>query len=472
MKRVLHWFRRDLRVTDNTALHHACSEAGEVIPVYILSTWKRNHRWTGPNRQEFLCGCLESLAKNLEQLGSRLVLRSGSPPEELIKLAQETNAQCIYFNQNYGPYDVEIERQLRQVANCAGIEIRAFKDTVMLAPDELLNRSGQPFRVFTPYARAWHQHKKPDPLPRFRKIKTPELIQSEPLPTLDRWCLSREAEILEAGEKAARNRLRNFLKEAIFEYAAQRNQLSLCGTSRLSQDLRFGTISLREVYAACQNAASNCTAGERRGVSAFVNEIVWREFYFQILWHFPNLLDEDFNRQFLSVRWDCDPDKLRRWREGTTGFPIVDAGMRELNATGFMHNRARMIVAMFLTKDLHIHWLEGEKYFMQKLVDGDIPANNGGWQWSAGTGADASPYFRIQNPWTQTETYDPQGDYIKRWVPELKDVNPSRFTRPPSERLAPDYPIPMVDHGKEREIALERFRAASLFKRAHDPPTN
>jgi len=155
---------------------------------------------------------------------------------------------------------------------------------------------------------------------------------------------------------------------------------------------------------------------------------------------------------------------LRRWCEGTTGLPIVDAGIRELNATGFMHNRTRMIVAMFLTKDLHIHWREGEKYFMQKLVDGDIPANNGGWQWSAGTGADAAPYFRIQNPWTQTKTYDPQGDYIKRWVPELKDVDPARFTRPPTEKLAPDYPPPIVDHAKEREITLERFRNASVSR--------
>jgi len=460
MKRVLHWFRRDLRITDNSALHHACSEAGEIIPVYILSTWKRNHRWTGPNRQEFLCGCLESLAKNLEHLGGRLILRSGSPAKELMKLAEETGAQSVYFNENYCPYDVEIERQLRQAANGAGIQIRTFRDTMILAPNEVLNQSGKPFRVFTPYARAWHQHEKADPLPKVRKMKTLGQIRSEPIPSLDHWGLNPEAKILEPGEKAARNRLRTFLKEAIFEYPGQRNQPSLCGTSRLSQDLRFGTISPREVYVACQKAAMNCTAAERRGVNAFVNEIVWREFYFQILWHFPNVLNEDFKQQFSSVRWDYDPGKLRRWCEGTTGFPIVDAGMRELNATGFMHNRARMIVAMFLTKDLHIHWQEGEKYFMQKLVDGDIPANNGGWQWSAGTGADAAPYFRIQNPWTQTETYDPQGDYIKRWIPELKDVNPSRFTRPPTGRLAPDYPLPMVDHAREREITLERFRSA------------
>jgi len=360
MKRVLHWFRRDLRVTDNTALSYACREADEIIPVYLLSTWKRNHRWTGPNRQEFLCGCLESLAKNLEHIGGRLILRSGLPNEQLIKLAQETRAKAIYLNQNYSRYDVEIEHQLRQVANAAGIKIRSFKDTVILAPNEVLNQSDEPFRVFTPYARAWHRHGKPDPLPKVRIMKTPSSIRSESMPTLDHWGLTPEVGILEPGEKAARNRLRNFLKEAIFEYGAQRNRPSLRITSRLSQDLRFGTISPREVYAACQKVALDCTAAERRSVSAFVNELIWREFYFQILWHFPNVLHETFNPQFSTVRWDYDPARLSRWCEGITGFPIVDAGMRELNETGFMHNRARMIVAMFLTKDLHIHWREGE----------------------------------------------------------------------------------------------------------------
>jgi len=461
MKRVLHWFRRDLRVTDNTALSYACREADEIIPVYLLSTWKRNHRWTGPNRQEFLCGCLESLAKNLEHIGGRLILRSGLPNEQLIKLAQETGAKAIYLNQNYSPYDVEIEHQLRQVVNAAGIKIRSFKDTVILAPSEVLNQSDEPFRVFTPYARAWHRHGKPDPLPKVRIMKTPSSIQSEPMPTLDHWGLTPEGRILEPGEKAARNRLRNFFKEAIFKYGAQRNRPSLRITSRLSQDLRFGTISSREVYAACQKVALDCTAAERQSVSAFVNELIWREFYFQILWHFPNVLHETFNPQFSTVRWDYDPARLSRWCEGITGFPIVDAGMRELNETGFMHNRARMIVAMFLTKDLHIHWREGEKYFMRKLIDGDIPANNGGWQWSASTGADAAPYFRIQNPWAQTKAYDPQGEYIKRWLPELKDVDSVRFTYPPTAKLAPGYPLPMVDHAKEREITLERFRSAN-----------
>jgi deoxyribodipyrimidine photo-lyase len=251
MKRVIHWFRRDLRITDNTALYYACREAEEVIPAYILSNWKGSHQWTGPGRQEFLCGCLDSLAKNLAQIGGRLILRSGSPTNELIKLALESHAQAIYFNRNYSPYDVRIEQQIQESAGSVGLEIRTFKDTVIMAPDEILNQRREPFRVFTPYARAWHQRQKPKPLPQVRNLKTPCSVPSEPIPTLEHWCLSPGAKIIEPGERAARNRLRTFLKGPIFKYATRRNQPGAHGTSRLSQDLRFGTISPREVYAAC-----------------------------------------------------------------------------------------------------------------------------------------------------------------------------------------------------------------------------
>ena len=461
MRRIIHWFRRDLRIGDNSSLYAACQEAEEIIPVYVLSTWKGKHPWTGANRQEFLCGCLESLARNLEQIGGRLIIRSGSPVKELLRLARETRAEAIYFSENYSPYDREIEAQLDKAAAAAGIKARRFRDTVILAPSEVLNYKGEAFRVFTPYAKSWQQHKKPSLTPKVARLATPSEAQSDPLPTLAHWGLRSEAQILPAGEKASRGQLKKFLGSAIYEYAGQRSNLSVSGTSRLSQDLRFGTISPREVLAACQKAVGECTAAERRGIYSFINELVWREFYFQILWHFPQVLDQDFRDQFLGVKWDRDPARLKRWCEGATGFPIVDAGMRELNATGYMHNRVRMIVAMFLTKDLHLHWRQGERYFMQKLVDGDVPANNGGWQWSAGTGADAAPYFRIQNPWTQTADYDPEGEYIKRWIPELRDINPRRFTKPPEQKLAPSYPMPMVDHARERAVTLERFRSAA-----------
>jgi deoxyribodipyrimidine photo-lyase len=232
------------------------------------------------------------------------------------------------------------------------------------------------------------------------------------------------------------------------------------GTSRLSQDLRHGTLSIREIFSKCRGVSEKATAAQRRSVEIFINELVWREFYFQALWHWPELLQQEFLPERRGMQWKPGGEALDRWRAGQTGFPIVDAGMRQMKATGFMHNRVRMIVAMFLTKDLHIDWRAGEQWFMQRLVDGEIASNNGGWQWSASTGADAAPYFRIQNPWSQTKRYDPDGDYIRRWVPELRDAPAVKFTAPPTPglALARGYPLPMVDHAAERDHALEMYR--------------
>ncbi|HEY0793135.1 MAG TPA: deoxyribodipyrimidine photo-lyase [Chthoniobacterales bacterium] len=467
MKRVIHWFRRDLRVSDNTALYHACNDAEEVIPVYIVSTWKKTHPWTGPSRQEFLCGCLEALARNLAALGGRLVIRFGEPESELNRLVNESGAQAIYTNRGIDPYDVELEKRLIQDAKAWGVEFRSFQDVTIHAPDAVLTQSGQPFRVFTPYARAWRELPRPPVLPKVSRLTTPPLIRSEDVPTLAHWQLSPEAKIIEPGERAARTRLKRLFSGPVFEYAERRNLPGDPVNSRLSQDLRWGTLSPRQVFAAADEAARVANGTERRSVETFMNEIVWREFYMQILWHHPEVLHRNFSDQFEHLRWDQNEGFFRRWCEGTTGFPLVDAGMRELQATGFMHNRLRMITAMFLTKDLHLHWRQGEKFFSQKLIDGDIASNNGGWQWSAGTGADASPYFRIQNPWNQTKTYDPEGLYIKQWVPELRDVRPADLIKPSSTPLARNYPVPMVDHAREREETLERFNEA---KRAAGEP--
>ncbi|MBV9106756.1 MAG: deoxyribodipyrimidine photo-lyase [Verrucomicrobia bacterium] len=460
MRRVIHWFRRDLRITDNTALWHACNESDEIIPVYILSTWKKRHSWTGPNRQEFLCGCLESLSRNLEAIGGRLILRAGDPVQELEKLIHETHADRIYFNRGTDPYSIEVQQQLEQVSEKLNIQTFSYKDTTIFDPNEVLTREGHPFRVFTPYARTWHQQEKPSILPKIRTLQTLPPLFSLPVPTLDYWGLTSESKIIESGEKAARKRLTDFLNGAIGAYREKRNFPGERVTSRLSQDLRFGTLSPRQVYFGCVEASKETSGTIRRSIDSYVNELVWREFYMQILAHFPGVLDDDFSDQFFALQWDENDSALKRWCDGVTGFPIVDAGMRELNATGFMPNRVRMIVAMFLTKDLHLHWRKGERYFMQKLVDGDMALNNGGWQWSAGTGADAAPYFRIQNPWSQTKRYDPAGLYIKTWVPELREVDPIRFTQSPTARLAKDYPMPIVDHAAERLKTLERFNRA------------
>ncbi|WP_218279958.1 cryptochrome/photolyase family protein [Verrucomicrobium spinosum] len=237
------------------------------------------------------------------------------------------------------------------------------------------------------------------------------------------------------------------------------------GTSQLSPDLRYGLISIRELYHRCQQALAQAGGqpAAQSGINTYIKELAWREFYMAVLHFYPEVLETDFNPDLRGVSWHQDPAGLAAWKEGRTGFPLVDAGMRQLLATGWMHNRVRMIVSMFLTKDLHVHWMEGESHFMQLLVDGEIASNNGGWQWSAGTGADAAPWFRIQNPWTQTKRYDPEGKYIKTWVPELKDVPAEMFFAPPTNGLplAKGYPLPIVDHATERDRTLQRFKVAT-----------
>lgn len=463
MKTALHWFRRDLRLTDNTALAAAAKAAECVLPVYIQSAWSGAHRWTGPHRQEFLCGSLRSLDKNLRAIGSRLLVCRGDAVEELMTLAREVKAGAIYLNRDPDPFGRAVENRLMAEAKRQGIEVHAFKDVCIHERDEVLTSQGGPFRVFTPYARAWLKLDKPGPQGRLRALNTPSAPARGGTPMLADWKLEGSANIVEPGERAARERLAKFLDEWIGGYAGKRDFPAVGGTSRLSQDLRFGLLSIREVYARCEAKAAELPALARRSVHTFINELIWREFYMQILWHFPEVLEQDFNPKYRGMKWTGNERDFARWRDGETGFPIVDATMRQLAETGFMPNRARMIVAMFLAKDLRLHWSLGESHFMQQLTDGEIASNNGGWQWSAGTGADAAPYFRIQNPWVQAARHDPDGAYIKRWLPELRDVPAAKLTRPPQDggALVKGYPAPIVDHAEARERALAMFAQVS-----------
>jgi deoxyribodipyrimidine photo-lyase len=460
MSTALHWFRRDLRLTDNTALSAAVAAHDHVIPVYVVSTWHGAHRWTGAPRQEFLCGCLASLAQNLEANGGRLIIRSGEANRALLKLAREVGADAIYFNRDPDPFGRAMEGKLTADAEKAGIAVHSFKDIALHERDEVLTGGGTPFRVFTPYSKAWLKLDKPAPQRTIARLSTPPDLASEPLPTLATWGLSSEATIIEPGEAASRKRLSRLLDGPLFEYATRRDIPAEEATSRLSQDLRYGTLSIREIYAKCEAATTQATVTQRRSAQIFINELIWREFYLQVLWHWPEVLEHEFQEAYRGLKWHRAGDGFASWCAGQTGFPIVDAGMRQLAATGFMHNRVRMIVAMFLTKDLHLDWRAGESWFMQRLVDGEIASNNGGWQWSASTGTDAAPYFRIQNPWAQTSRFDPTGAYIKRWVPELRDVPAKSLCAPPAPGLplAKGYPLPIVDHGRERDVALEMYR--------------
>lgn len=464
MSVAIHWFRRDLRLTDNTALNEAARH-GQVVPLYVVSEWSGDHHWCGAPRQEFLCGCLASLARNIEHKGGRLILRRGRADAVLEKLVCETGAEAITFNRDPDPFGRVMEAKVAAMAHRLGVKVVACKDHALHERDEVLTGSGTPFRVFTPYARAWTKLDKPAPGKSPAKLSVPPGVASEPLPTLATWGLCSGATIIEPGEAAARKRLGRFLDGPVLGYAELRDIPAAQNTSRLSQDLRHGTLSIREVYARCMEVAA-ANPARRRSVEVFVNELIWREFYMQVLWHWPEVLAHEMQESYRDLKWrdHWRPEEriagedFARWCRGETGFPIVDAGMRELAATGFMHNRVRMIVAMFLTKDLRVWWMHGESWFMRRLVDGEIASNNGGWQWSASTGTDAAPYFRIQNPWSQSKRFDRDGDYIRRWVPELRDVPAARLHETPAQRLAKDYPLPMVDHAAARDAALEMFR--------------
>ena len=459
---ILHWFRRDLRLEDNPSFADACRESGgRVVPVFVLSDWRGAHRWSGPARQQALCGSLRALAEELETAGSRLILRRGDAVQELERLLMETRAEALYFNRSPDPAGRALEVRVETMARRLGVRVQSFHDVTALPPDAVLTQAGQPFRVFTPFSRAWLKQAAPPPdlrpLPFSPWAAT---LPSLPLPALADWGLQAAGlRLPESGEPAARRRMEVFFDGPIYRYAAERDLPAVDATSRLSADFRWGTLSPRLLVQRCHAAiASAKTAAQRESARKFLGEWIWREFYLAVLWHWPEVLEHEFQPRFRGMPWRKPGEAFQRWCEGTTGFPIVDAGMRQLAATGWMHNRVRMIVAMFLTKDLHLDWRLGEAFFMQHLADGEIASNNGGWQWSAGTGADAAPYFCIQNPWTQSARFDPEGEYIRRWVPELSDTSARALSKPPTAPLAPGYPLPMVDHAQEREIALAMYR--------------
>jgi len=458
---AVHWFRRDLRLIDNSALHAASRQSLAVLPVYFISGWEGSHCWTGPGRQKFLCESLASLAENLKTLEGRLVFRRVAADEGIRALILESGADAVFFNRDVDLFGQAMERRVAAVCAELGVACIGYDDVVLHEPSEVLTQKGEPYRVFTPYGRAWLQREKRLPLGKPSKFNTPPGIASQPAPSMATWGLaSSGVAYVAAGERAARQRLKEAMSACIPNYQERRDQVSEAGTSRLSQDLRFGTISIRSVFAA---AAEVLAGGGAPAQSALVfqKELAWREFYMQILAHFPDVLELEFNAEFRGLPWDEPGEAFEAWKSGRTGFPIIDAAMRQMLATGFMHNRARMITAMFLTKDLHMDWRLGESFFMRHLIDGEIASNNGGWQWSAGTGADAAPYFRIQNPWLQTARFDPHGHYIRRWIPELAGVaEAKKFTSPPENGrpLAADYPLPVVNHQQERDRTLAIFK--------------
>lgn len=472
MRVVLHWFRRDLRVTDNVALHAAATRAERVIPVFVLEDAFRTGPDIGAARLAFLLQSVEVLRKNLAHLGHRLVVRHGKSEEVLPRLAREAGAQAVFANKRYEPYGQARDRRVAKALYESGVAFELYKDAVAWEEREILTQAGNPFTVFTPYSKAWKARPAPVPVARLKAATAPAPeLPSDPLP-LDPAELGFPLcqPLPPAGERAAHDLLERFLAGPVFRYDTQRDLPAADGTSALSPHFRAGTIGIRTVLARLHAVREAAPAAGRRGCDIWLNELIWREFYQQVLHNFPHVLKGAFRPEYDALAWSENEEHFAAWCAGRTGYPIVDAAMRCLLATGTMPNRARMIVAMFLTKDLMISWRRGERWFMQQLLDGDLAANNGGWQWSAGTGTDAAPYFRIFNPVTQGEKCDPDGAFVRRWVPELQSLPNDTIHRPWEEPFFSaarfGYPQRIVLHEEQRPKCLAMFQAVKGAKAA------
>jgi deoxyribodipyrimidine photo-lyase len=481
---ALHWFRRDLRAADNTALHHAAATHEHVIGLFIINPkWFGVPEMMGPYQRAFWLESLRELAATLKGHGITLIVRkSADPLQEVLRVAKACAAQTITFNKDYEPAQRRTDERLLRAGRNADVAVLEFKDAVLLEEDELLTGSGGVYGVFGPYKRAWVKLVEKAPpqvlgLPRDGVSRADEkmmqLIAIPPSPALPQGDESlRRRYAVVPGEKAGQRLLREFVRKQIDTYAETRNfPADLMSTSRLSAHLAAGTISPRQVVEAILSHRAEL-AGEHaprlNSVDTFLSEIIWRDFYKMILFHRPDTVDRPYQKNYSHITWSNDATKFERWCTGHTGYPIVDAAQRQMRLTGFMHNRLRMISSMFLTKDLDIHWIKGERFFMQWLLDYDQAANVGGWQWSASTGTDAAPYFRVMNPILQSERFDPDGAFIKQMCPELKHVSPEFIHAPwlmsPEHQRAAgcvigkDYPEPIVDHATAKEHAIAKFR--------------
>ena len=475
--RAVVWFRRDLRVTDHPALLAALDAADEVVPVFVVDRTLLEGRPSGPNRRTFLLGALRALARDLDALGGRLLVREGDPVTVIPSLTRETAADAVWCSREHTPYarrrDTAVERALR----ADGRTLHPMLGIYLSDFDEIRKADGDPYRIYSPFARAAKAAAWDDPLPAPRRVRVPE-----DLGPAGRWMagdtgpggfeVDGAVGITPPDPALALERLRWFAERRVDGYGRSRNYMAIDGTSRLSPYLRFGLISPRQVAAAVGRGGRAAERPRRAGDrETFVNELLWRDFYGYVLHHQPESAWEHMRPEFARFEFEDDPEGLAAWREGRTGYPLVDAGMRQLTGQGWVHNRARMVVASFLTKHLLIDWREGARFFLQHLVDGDLPSNNGGWQWVAWTGTDAAPFYRIFNPVTQAEKFDPDGDYIRRWVPELSKLDPPAIFAPwratPADlekagvRLGPDYPHPIVDHITARDRALARFQEST-----------
>ena len=437
----IHWFRRDLRLEDNAALYYSLKSGLPVMPIFIFDTniieelKDKDVVLTSDKRIIFIHQQLCILKESLNHLGSDLLVLYGNPIDVWKELITTYTIKKIYTNHDYEPYAIKRDEQIRVLLNNNSISFHTYKDQVIFEKNEVLKDDGKPYTVFTPYSKKW-------------KLKW-KAYYSKSYPTEKYFSnfikVEDKSSIISIEELGFKNEIITFptkiIEDALIQnYANTRDIPSVSGTSRLSVHLRFGTISIRKLVQHCMVLKGEQPNGQ---AEKFLNELIWREFYMLILFHFPKVVTQSFNEKYDAIQWRNNETEFKAWCAGKTGYPIVDAGMRELNATGYMHNRVRMITASFLCKHLLIDWRLGEAYFAKKLLDFDLSANNGGWQWAAGTGVDAAPYFRIFNPKLQTEKFDKDLKYIKKWVPEVGTQN---------------YVLPIVEHEYARKRCLETYK--------------
>lgn len=448
MPTTILWFRRDLRLSDHHALIEATRAAGpdgDVVPLFCVD----DRLWgpAGANRRAFLVGCLAALD---DDIGGRLVVRTGDPVRVVPALAREVDAAEVFVTADFAPYGAARDDAVEVALADDGRRLGRVGSPYAVEPGVVHNGAGEPYKVFTPFSKAWAAHGWPGPARAPGPVRWAQGVRSDGLPEAP----ATTADLPEPGEAAAKRAARRFWDTHLAGYDEQRNDPGADATSRLSPYLKWGCLHPRQLLA---------KLGTTKAERTFRNELCWREFYADVLHHRPDTVRHAFNERMAAMEVDGRGTAARfdAWCEGRTGFPIVDAGMRQLVGEGWVHNRVRMLVASFLVKDLHLDWTRGARFFMEHLVDGDVASNQHGWQWVAGTGTDASPYFRIFNPVTQGERFDPGGTYVRRWVPELAEVADRFVHRPWDDPAGPPagYPAPTVDHAEEREESLRRYQA-------------
>ena len=468
--RIFFWHRRDLRITDNVGLAAAREKTPQVVGIFCLDSDILQRDDIAPARIKYMLGCVEELQQSYAKLGSQLLIVEGKPSQVIPSLAETLQVKAVYWNLDVEPYSRKRDRTVTEALAEKGISVENFWDQLLHSPGKILTKSDAPYKVYTPFWNNWKKQKKLNPtetISNLEGLNSEEIEQAKAagvigLPTpQDLGFTWDNPLLLLPGEIAAKQRLEQFCDRAIYEYDEQRNYPWREGTSQLSAALKFGAIGIRTIWKATLETLENYRSDEaKNNIITWQKELAWREFYQHCLYFFPELEQGSYREEFKTFPWDNNEDYFQAWCEGKTGYPIVDAAMRQLNETGWMHNRCRMIVASFLTKDLIIDWRWGEKYFMQKLYDGDLAANNGGWQWSASSGMDPKP-LRIFNPASQAQKFDPEAEYIRQWLPEISSLDTEQLVTgkiPNSERDDCNYPQPIVEHKIQQRKFKELYK--------------